>query len=103
MAEKAKRKLVVIEEGLLAGMAAGATFVKEFPFLRALASQRAAPSSCRPCSARSKARLAAYGAAKKAIAAMDAAKKRRLKELLNAQQVRVTYLASNGRAVQVTF
>ncbi len=103
----AKHELVVLEDSLLTSMAGNSAFVAEFPFLAPLArvlSAAAPRSSCGGCGRTSSAPpLTPYGAAKAAIAAMPVAKKVRLKELLNARQLRVTYSGGNGRQIKYTF
>ena len=96
MAEDNRRKLVIIEDSTLASMAANDSFVKEFPFLRAL---RVAPkrTGCGSCARNSTAGL--FGSAKKAIAGLDSEKKRKLKEMLNTKELRVTYRTGDGRIV----
>jgi hypothetical protein len=40
-----------------------------------------------------------FGSAKKAIAGLDSEKKRKLKEMLNTKELRVTYRTGDGRIV----
>jgi len=96
MTEDNRRKLVIIEDSTLASMAANDSFVKEFPFLQAL---RVAPkrTGCGSCARNSTAGL--FGSAKKAIAGLDSEKKRKLKEMLNTKELRVTYRTGDGRIV----
>jgi hypothetical protein len=96
MTEDNRRKLVIIEDSTLASMAANDSFVKEFPFLQAL---RVAPkrTGCGSCARNSTAGL--FGSAKKAVAGLDSEKKRKLKELLNTKELRVTYRTGDGRIV----
>jgi hypothetical protein len=96
-----KRELVVIEEGNLTSMARSQQFVAEFPFLTALANQTA--RSGRSCCGGNVARQNAFASAKQTLAGMDSEKKRRLKELLNANKVRVVYTNTSGRRVELTF
>lgn len=100
MPQEGRRKMVVVEEGTLAGMAANAAFTAEFPFLAPLANMGRNPGCCgKAAQERSK----VFGAAKVALAGMSAEKKRRLKELLNANNVRVTYRTPTNRVVALTF
>lgn len=106
MAERVvpKRKLVVIEEGTITSMAANAAFTKEFPFLTSLASKTGSKQrGCGSCGRAAAERTAVFGAAKQALAGMDSDKKRRLKELLNTSQVRITFKNNSGKLVQLTF
>jgi hypothetical protein len=92
MAEDNRRKLVIIEDSTLASMAANDSFVKEFPFLQA-----PKRTGCGSCARNSTAGL--FGSAKKAIAGLDSEKKRKLKEMLNTKELRVTYRTGDGRIV----
>lgn len=98
------RPLVHLEDGVLTGMAVSDAFVREFPFLRNLAATlKALPSKCSAC-ARSKAardRAHALLTARAAIAGLPAERKRRLKELLGARQVRLRYVVAAGNARKV--
>ncbi len=97
------RKLVVVEDGTIASMAGNAAFLAEFPFLASL--RDAAVPKCGGCKSSSQARARAdlFGAAKRTLAGMASDKKRKLKELLNAQQVRITYKTAANRIVALTF
>lgn len=103
----ALRKLAVVEESTIAGMAVNAEFLKEFPFLsaigRTIKSENGKPRGCGGCGRAAQERTAVFTAAKQAFASLDATKKRRLKELLKAQQVRITYMNNSGKVVQLTF
>lgn len=101
------RRLVVIEEGTIASMASNATFLKAFPFLaavgRTIRSENGKPRGCGGCGRAAQERTAVYTTAKQAIASMDATKKRELREMLNAEQVRLVYKATTGKTIQLTF
>lgn len=103
MSETPKKKLVVIEDGALLSMANNAAIIREFPFLSALASRNLGNRGCGRCGRARVERTIAYMSAKIKLAGMDATKKRRLKELLNAQQVRITYRNNSNKVVQLTF
>ncbi len=97
------RELVVIEEGLLASMATNAAYLREFPFLASLGARQAKPGKCGGCGRGNAERSSIFGAAKAAIGGMAAEKKRRLREMLNARHVRVTYINNSKRTIQLTF
>jgi hypothetical protein len=103
----ALRKLAVIEESTIAGMAVNSEFLKEFPFLssigRTIKSENGKPRGCGGCGRAAQERTAVFTAAKQALASLDSTKKRRLKELLKAQQARITYMNNSGKVVQLTF
>jgi hypothetical protein len=101
-----QRKLVVIEDGLLLSMAANAAFIAAFPFLTALQSPQIRAGSrggCGSCGSKNNARNSALLSAKANLANMDVDSKRRLKEMLNAQQVRIIYQDGNLRTIAKTF
>ena len=102
MPQDTRRKLVVIEEGTLTSMATNAAFLAEFPFLASLA-QRTKKKGCGGCGRAGQERAQLFGAAKAALAGMASEKKRRLKEMLNAQQIQITYKAANNRVVALKF
>jgi hypothetical protein len=96
MAEREKRRLVVVEDGLLTTMANSPQYVSLFPFLAALQGKKK-PGGCGSCSKDAQNRVQVYNAAKAAIAGMAVENKRKLKELLNAKEVRVRF--TEGRKV----
>ena len=99
-------KLLVLEDGVVQGMASSSVFALEFPMLNPVkAAQTAvAAGGCSACAARQRraALLQALQSAKAGIAAMPAEKKLRLKELLDAERVRLVY-QSGGKSVTLTF
>ena len=102
------KKLVVLEEGTLLGIASNEVFLKEFPFLRDLrkiAERRARKGGCGGCSngrGSTSQRSQVITAAKQAIVGMGDDKKRRLKQLHNTKQLRITY-RSGSKVIQYTF
>ena len=97
MADQAVKRLVHIEDGLLITMSGSPQYVSQFPFLAGLQARAKTANSggCSACSRNSAARSSAFNAAKAAIAGMDGDNKRKLKELLNAGEVRVRYTEGN--------
>lgn len=100
MAEAKRRPLVVIEEGTLGSMAINAAFLKEFPFLKSLGALTKKKGGCGGCKAAQE-RSVAYTSAKIAIRGLPSNKIAKLKEMLNAQRIRVRY-AKNGTTVEWT-
>lgn len=94
MAEK--RKLVIIEDGVLLTLAQSPVALAAFPFLRPLGQDRPSAQGCQRCRKKTTAAASVYAAAKAAIAGLDATRKQRLKDLLHAQSVRVIYSAPAG-------
>ena len=99
-----QKKLVVIEESLIISMANDKRFTKEFPFLSSLATYNGANGGgCGGCGKGSSSdRAVALTSAKQTLAGMGDNKKRKLKELLNAKQIRITY-RMGSKTVQHTF
>lgn len=93
------RRLVVVDDAQLAGMAANPQFVSAFPFLASVAQAGKARGGCGGCGRAARDRAQVYESAKAALANLGADGKRRLKQLLNAQSVRIRYV--DGRRVMV--
>lgn len=101
----AVKKLVIIEEGLLTSMASNANFLKEFPCLKPIQGVQSAPrGGCGSCGGRRAGteRSAVYTQVKQNLASMGDDKRRLLKQMLNANQVRLTY-KSGSRIIMHTF
>jgi hypothetical protein len=101
----ALRKLVIIEEGLILSMATSAQFLAEFPFLRSAASlaTNLAGQPCNSCGGKANTgRSEVLTKLKQTLAGMPDTQRRKLKELLNAAQVRVTFKQGN-KIIQHTF
>lgn len=106
MADKVlKRTMVVIEEGTLTSMALNATIAKEFPILAPIAklARKTGGGGCGTCGAAARERAATFQRVKQAIASMDSDRKRRLKDSMNAQNMRIMYKDNSGKAQQLTF
>src|ERR1700677_2724285 len=96
-----QNKLVYIQDSLLEQMARTDVYLKEFPFLRGLIETRGR-TGCRRCGGGEAARTRqrTYASTKAAIAGLASDRKRKLKEMLNARQVRVVYRTSAGKALE---
>lgn len=104
MAPPAKKKLIVIESGLIAGMARDARFLKEFQFLGSIAKAQPKKKGCGACARAAGETAALYAAAKRTIAGLDSDKKRKLKDMLNAEKARVTYVnPGSKKVIELTF
>jgi hypothetical protein len=97
-----QKTLVHLEDGVITGLAMNKTFLKEFPFLAGIQQAAKPGKGCNRCGA-NRQRYAAMLAAKRSFAGLASDKKRRLKELLNTKQVRVTYLDARNKAIVLTF
>ena len=95
------RKLVIIEDGLVSSMAADPAFVKEFPFLSSIAGMTP-PRGCGSCRRGGVETGQAFSQIKQSLAGMSDDRRRLLKQMLNAQQIRLNY-KSGKRIVQHTF
>ena len=95
------RKLVVVEESMLMSMSVSKAFVSAFPFLSGL--QKLKKKGCGGCGRAGQAKATALTSAKQTLAGMGSGKKRELKKLLNAEQVRITYKDSGGKIINLTF
>lgn len=100
-----KRKMVVIEEGTLTTMALNPSIAKAFPVLQAIAklARGRSSSGCGSCGKASQERAKTFQHVKLSIASLDLASKRRLKDLMNAQQMRLLYKDAAGKPQQLTF
>lgn len=97
----ATHKLLIIDEAVLAAMTSNPNFTKEFSFLAPIAKAEKA-SGCGKCNKRASRRAIVTNGIKLAIVSMGAERKKRLKQLLNADQVRVR-VAQNGKVKEYTF
>jgi len=99
-----QHNLVIIEDNRIDGMLADEKFMTAFPFLRGLKPHL--KKGCRSCGGGTvlAARMKFYGGVKIALANMDQNNKRKLKELLNAKNVRIIYRREGQpRPIQLTF
>ncbi len=93
-----RRPRVTIDNNMLSSMANNNVYVKEFQFLSRLRGQKpeAAKKGCGGCQ-RTRTDSAIFNAAKQAIASMSAGKKLQLKELLNTDQIYISYKLASGK------
>jgi len=95
--------LLIIDEGVLTGMAGNPNFVKEFPFLRQLAKAQAKKvGGCGRCNRSAQRRVSQINGIKQSLVTMGAERKQRLKKMLNAEKVRIR-VANGGRVSEYTF
>lgn len=101
-----KKQLVVLEDSTLTAMALNPVVAKEFPFLASLAknarSGATAKKGCGSCN-RNKEKVLQMAQLKKVVAGLPSDKKRRLKELMNTEKMRVLFKDSAGKPQQLTF
>ena len=107
MADKVlKHKMVILEEGTLAQMSLNATIAKEFPIFAPIAKiirRGGVKAGCGSCNRGNQERAKVFQQVKVAIAGLASDRKRRLKDLANASQMRIVYRDSSGKAQQLTF
>lgn len=96
------RPLVVLEEAAITALAVNPKAAAEFPVLGAVKTAARA-GGCGRCGAAARARARVFQDVKQALAGMDASRKRRLKELLNAAKVRLVFRTAGGRVQTLTF
>lgn len=95
-------KLLIIEESVLVAMAGNPNFTKEFTFLAPLAKATKASTGCGRCNRRASKRATLINGLKLSLVSMGAEKKKRLKQLLNADKVRIR-VAQEGQVKEYTF
>lgn len=98
----AQHKLLILEESVLITMANNPNFQSEFAFLKGLTKLNGKRTGCGKCNRSAGKRLTLVNGAKQTIVSMGAEKKRRLKQLLKAEKVRVR-VANNGKVTEYTF
>ena len=107
MAEKKplKRKMVVIEEGTLTTMSLNPQIAAAFPVLGPIAklARKGTGGGCGSCGRAAQERAKLFQQVKLALAGMASDQKRKLKDLLNANSVRLLYKDTAGRSQQLTF
>lgn len=97
-----RNKLLVIQDSTIRAMAAKSEFVKAFPLLRTVAN---ADKSARTCcaGARKRREKQLMMRVKQSLSGLSSAQKKKLKDMLNADQIRITFRRTTGKVVQLTF
>ena len=95
-----RHKLFVLEDNVVLGLAANLDYRREFPFLEKLANLKPLPGKCSACVARQHrtTQLAVLAEMKRQFGEMPDDRKRKLKSMLSAAQVRVVYKTGSGVA-----
>ncbi len=96
------KKLLILDDSVLISMSGNPNFVKEFPFLSNLSRVNKARGGCGRCNKSASKKVQAMNGVKHAITTLTPEKKKRLKKLLNTEQVRVRY-AEAGKVREHTF
>ena len=96
--------LKTIEDSTILAMANSKKFTDEFSFLlKAQQVARKTSRTCSTCDNGKKERTRVLQNIKAGLAGMGSERKRRLKELLNAKKVRISYTMASGKIVTLTF
>ncbi len=95
-----RRKLYVIDNSVLDGLAASDRVTNLLPFLRGLRRQEG--RLCNSCGSDKQARIESYESAKSTIVGLSSDKKQKFKEILNTKHARVVYRSGN-RKIEFTF
>jgi len=95
------RTVVHLEEGILVSMAVNEKFRQAFPFLQTINAARSTQKTC--CGRKTAQNWQELDQVKQQIAGLDSERKRQLKQLLNAEEVRLVYRDASGRTIQLSF
>lgn len=99
-------QLLVLEDSVITQMLRSQEIVAEFPFMTHMA-QRVAPRAnkggCKPCQRKQRQNVWDYNGIKQAIANLPNSHKIRLKQILNAEKLRLYYTNHRGQKVKMTF
>lgn len=93
-------KLLILEDAVVRSMAENPSFLKEFPFLSGAAGQPA-KKGCN-CGRNASQRVNQTNGVKQALVSMSNERKQRLKQMLNASQVRIR-VAQGPKITEYTF
>ena len=86
------RKLVIMEDSMIIGLANNRQFITTFPFLSTLTKlTKARAGGCGKCSSAAKQRIQLLNSAKMAIIGLGQDKKDQMKKLMNAAKIQVKY------------
>jgi hypothetical protein len=98
--------LLVLEDAVITQMLRTPSVVAEFPFMSNLATRVNPPSkrpTCKPCAAKRVQNNFDYNGIKVAIGSLPNDQKLKLKQLLEADKLRLYYLNSRNQKVKMTF
>jgi hypothetical protein len=97
-------KIVTIEDSTITALLGNQKLVEDLPGLKtAGAAKIAAKPGCTPCQAKARAKAVNYSQVKKAIGTLTTEQRKKLKDHLGADKVRVTFKNDAGKMVQLTF
>jgi hypothetical protein len=86
-----RKRIVVIEDAMIASMARDSRFLNAFPFLKRIqaAIEVRAGKRCGGCGAKNRTRATAFHQVKTTIATLPVEKRNQLKELLNTDSIQI--------------
>lgn len=97
-------KTVVIEDSTITALLSNTELAQALPGLKtAGAAKVAAKPGCTPCQAKARLKAINYSQVKKAIGTLTGEQRKKLKEHLGADKVKVTFKNDQGKMVQLTF
>jgi hypothetical protein len=103
----ARVPLLIVEDAVINGMLKNPSITNEFPFMKTAADKMVAAPKGRGCGRcgrrKNRANAVDYASIKTAIGSLPKSRKARLKDLLQADKVRVYYVNSNNQKVKLTF
>jgi len=96
--------LVVIENATITQMLGDPKMVKALPCLRIASNAAQQPrAGCGKCGRKNRQQAADYTEIKRCIAGLASEGKRTLKNLLDANKIRIIYVNGRGRIIKLTF
>jgi uncharacterized protein YajQ (UPF0234 family) len=96
-------KVVTIEDSTITALLSNQKLTEALPGLKTAGAAKVATTSCKPCQAKARAKSVNYSQVKKAIGTLTGEQRKKLKEALGADKVRVTFKNDAGKMVQLTF
>lgn len=97
-------KIVTIEDSTITALLSNTDLIQALPGLKtAGAAKASAKSDCKPCQAKARLKAVNYSQVKKAIGTLSGEQRKKLKEHLGADKVRVTFKNDTGKMIQLTF
>jgi hypothetical protein len=99
--------LLIVEDAVINSLLQNAAITNEFPFLRTAADQMSANPQRRGCGKcqkrKNRANAVDYAMIKAGIGSLPKSRKARLKEILQADKIRVYFTNSQNQRVKLTF
>jgi hypothetical protein len=96
-----KRRVVILEEGMLVGLSNNQQFLNSFPFLKPLRKlSNARSGGCGKCGTAARDRSQIVTQAKMALISLPQGQKDQLKTLLNAEKIQVKYKSGDRIVTQ---